>query len=857
MSAVAAGEMGSAFFDSRFTPGTLLAGRYRIVGRLGRGGMGEVYRADDLKLGQAVALKFLPETFARDPKWLRRFNDEVRIARDVAHPNVCRTYDIVEADGEHFISMEFVDGEDLSSLLRRIGRLPQDKAIEIARQLCAGLAAAHDRGVLHRDLKPANVMLDGRGRVRITDFGIAALAEEMHQKDARSGTPAYMAPEQLAGEAASVRSDIYSLGLVLYEVFTGKEAYHADSVAELQRMQQSGTFTTPSTLVRDLDPLVERVIMRCLERSPHDRPSSAIAVAAALPGGDPLAMALAAGETPSPEMVAQAGQSGGLRPAVALTLLIALVFLLVVSIVAKQRHSLLSLSPVEKTPEVIVDRANQLLNSFGYTDKPFDHDLSMVENDGYLSYIDETDKSSGRWSRLSSGQPSALFFQYRTSDSALAAWQEPGRVRWSDPPIDAAGMTRMRLDPAGRLRSFIAVPPVVEKDDEGAAATTSSPAAVFDWSAALAGAGLDLTTLHSIAPQRTPPVYCDQRAAWTGTWPGTSDELRVEAGAFAGRLVYFDVLGPWDDPSAGGNGEDAWLVASMLLGVPVIAMLLAYRNLRANRGDRRGATRLAMYVAGISFLDHLFNAHHPPAIDALFALAQAFTRSAGYGVMCWILYIAIEPYARRFWPHAIISWSRLLSGRFRDPMVGRDVLIGCLGGAVQFLVSEVLPHAMQWFGHPPYRPASGNLDVLLGARHVVGLIFSAQSALGFFIGLFVLLLIFRIVLRKPWLAMIGLLIFLSAALTGGFSSDWEEMIGGLGLTLTLVVLLVRFGLLTLLVSTAVTTVLWGASTTFDFSHWWAGPGIWGPLMVLALAGFGFWVSLAGQPLFKDELAAAR
>src|SRR5262245_52433167 len=145
----------SSIDDSRFTPGTLLAGRFRIVGRLGRGGMGEVYRADDLRLGQAVALKFLPEAFANDPRWLRRFNDEVRIARDVAHPNVCRTYDIVESDGEHFITMEYVDGEDLSSLLRRIGRLPQHKAIEIARQLCAGLAAAHDKGVLHRDLKPA------------------------------------------------------------------------------------------------------------------------------------------------------------------------------------------------------------------------------------------------------------------------------------------------------------------------------------------------------------------------------------------------------------------------------------------------------------------------------------------------------------------------------------------------------------------------------------------------------------------------------------------------------------------------------------------------------------------------------
>ncbi|HET7745817.1 MAG TPA: serine/threonine-protein kinase, partial [Vicinamibacteria bacterium] len=161
--------------DARFVPGTVLRDRYRIVGLLGKGGMGEVYRADDLKLGQAVALKFLPESLSGDPERRERFYNEVRTAREVTHPAVTRVHDIDEVDGHVFLSMEYVDGEDLGSLLRRIGRLPQDKAVEIARQVCAGLAAAHDKGVLHRDLKPENVMLDGRGRARITDFGLAGL----------------------------------------------------------------------------------------------------------------------------------------------------------------------------------------------------------------------------------------------------------------------------------------------------------------------------------------------------------------------------------------------------------------------------------------------------------------------------------------------------------------------------------------------------------------------------------------------------------------------------------------------------------------------------------------------------------
>jgi serine/threonine-protein kinase len=198
----------------RYIPGTVLAERYRMVGLLGRGGMGEVYRAEDLKLGQTVALKFLPRDVERDPDRLGRFLTEVRMSLRVTHPNVCRVYDIAEAGGRHFLSMEYVDGEDLASLLRRIGRLPEDKAVEIARQLCAGLQAAHDEGVLHRDLKPANVMIDGRGRAKITDFGLAGATEGISGAEARAGTPQYMAPEQTSGGTLSRQTDIYSLGLV-------------------------------------------------------------------------------------------------------------------------------------------------------------------------------------------------------------------------------------------------------------------------------------------------------------------------------------------------------------------------------------------------------------------------------------------------------------------------------------------------------------------------------------------------------------------------------------------------------------------------------------------------------------------
>ena len=342
---------------ARFGPGDILGGRYRIVSLLGKGGMGEVYRADDLTLEQPVALKFLPDAWSKNPDAIARFRNEVRVARQVSHPNVCRVYDLGEVEGLWFLSMEYVDGEDLGSLLRRIGRLPADKALEIARKLCAGLAAAHDKGILHRDLKPANIMLDRRGQVLLTDFGLAGLAGEISASDITSGTPAYMAPEQLAGEEVTVRSDIYSLGLVLYEIFSGKLPFESDTLAGLQRARKETSPESLTNLVRDLDATVERVILRCLQAKPALRPASAIAVAAALPGGDPLAAALAAGETPSPEMVVAAGEGAGFSPRVAIALFVLILAGIALSCAITIRRSALDLAAPRYSPEVLREKA--------------------------------------------------------------------------------------------------------------------------------------------------------------------------------------------------------------------------------------------------------------------------------------------------------------------------------------------------------------------------------------------------------------------------------------------------------------------------------------------------------------------
>jgi len=268
----------SAADDSRFPPGTVLAGRYRVVNPLGKGGMGEVYRADDLKLGVPVALKLLPAAVEGDPHRLSLLFDELKVARQITHANVCRVYDLAEADGVHLLSMEYIDGEDLNSLLRRIGRLPGDKAVEIGLQICSGLAAVHEAGMLHRDLKPANLMLDGEGRARITDFGLATLSDSVHGVAIRSGTPAYMAPEQHAGREVSRRSDIFALGLVLYEIFTGRRPFERVATEE-------AAVTAPSSLVLGFDPGIEKAILDCLAFDPADRPSSVEQVGEALAAG--------------------------------------------------------------------------------------------------------------------------------------------------------------------------------------------------------------------------------------------------------------------------------------------------------------------------------------------------------------------------------------------------------------------------------------------------------------------------------------------------------------------------------------------------------------------------------------------
>jgi serine/threonine-protein kinase len=847
----------------RFAPGEVLGERYRIIGLLGRGGMGEVYRADDLKLGQAVALKFLPESPAAPGQadadatvMADRFRAEVRNARQVSHPNVCRVYDLGEIEGRLFLSMEYVDGEDLATLLKRIGRLPPAKALEIARQLCAGLAAAHDKGLLHRDLKPSNIMIDGQGHARITDFGLAVRPEDELAEGRVVGTPAYMSPEQLAGRAATVKSDLYALGLVLYEIFTGKKAFEAATLAEWKRKHAQETPTAPSSHIADVDPAVERVILRCLEKDPRQRPASALAVAAALPGGDPLAAALAAGETPSPELVAAAGETEGLQPRVAVAWLACVIIELVAACVLSNKVYMTTVVPLPNPPDALAAKARELVQQFGYTTPPVDSASNLTYDYDYLRYIEDHDKSPNRWEQLKSGNPSAIEFWYRESPRYLHAQDlfggpVNGEVLPNDPARDVSGMTYAVLAPSGRLEYFEAVPPQVDS------AKGAAPAA--DWPALFKAAGLDMAQFKPTEPEWMPPQGSDTRAAWTGAAPGRAGvPLRVEAAAYRGKPVNFQLVWPWTRPErmqpypvTVQQRVGITVLLALFLAVLIGGVLLARRNLRLGRGDRRGAFRLAVFVLVLLMLAWGITAHHLPTPYEFGQFVQGTSFALFLAASVWLLYIGLEPYVRRRWPNSIISWSRVLAGQFRDPLVGRDVLIGVALGVGMCLIELLENFAEGWFGRFPPEPLTLYLSPLLGAREMIGQLFRLVSselfaALAFFFLLFLL----RLLLRKDWLAAaVFVLVFVAIlALPGSY-----PLVDAVFMVLTfgsVIFTLMRFGLFPLVAFLIASDALFDFPHTTHLSAWYAGSTYLSVLLVLALAVYSFRVSLAGRPIFS-------
>jgi len=525
-----------------------------------------------------------------------------------------------------------------------------------------------------------------------------------------------------------------------------------------------------------------------------------------------------------------------MRPALAVACLVAIIggtFALV-----PLTQSLVRSVPMPKPPAALADRAAEILIKLGHTGPVVDTAYGFDSSQWRMKHVEDTDKSVDRWNKISEWRPSPVRFWYRTSPRPLIP-RPSDDLSPEQPPLEVSGMATVFLDPQGRLTGLAVDPPQREEE-------TATPAAakLTDWSVLFAEAGLDPTLLSPSPPRWTPDNYCDERAAWEGRYATQPDvPIRIEAGAYRGVPTFLNNM----------------IALSILIALVLGGALLARRNLKLRRCDRSGADRLALACFCLLTLSWLLLINHVAdfsgEFDRLFILiGKALVAVA----VMWMWYVALEPYVRRRWPHALVSWSRLLAGRLRDPLVGRDVL----AGGVFALGLSFVPSIHRWvwhaLGQAVPQPAFWNWNLFLGPRFQIGQ-FLEVSAVFFALLILFLFLGLRLLLRREWLAFLAV-IGLAAVLTFANAPADEP----LAMTLLSVVfdalfwivialVLVRYGLL------ALVFLLWfffgplAIPAMFGLSGWQSEASWTAILFITAVTVYGFHTALAGRSLFRDDL----
>jgi serine/threonine protein kinase len=760
----------SPFIRSETIPGTVLARRFRIASFVGRGGMGEVYRAEDLKLNQTVALKMLPLELTKDPAWLSRFLLEVRTARTVTHPNVCRVHDIFDATTKsgiefQFLTMEYVDGEDLSSLMRRSGRLPAPKALEIAGQITTGLAAVHNHGIIHRDIKPANVLIDARGQAKLVDFGLAVITGA-HGAAELAGTPGYIAPEILRGESYSVRSDLYSLGVLLVELFTGNVVSDPSKIEPTILHKYSAEFPDVSS----------RVIVRCLATDPSERPSTTAEILKVLPVDNPLEAALARGEIPSPELVAAAGSSEPLSRPKALALFLAIIICLIGTWLAAPFGSFLGVATPLLSPAQMEKESRLDLNVFGYSSQNIPHVSILTNNEQLLDYLSY--KPVAQKLAISTIGQGSLVLTYRQSPTqsllpksivnGIAGSEESSFASSMDPVPLLPDMALVQMDSNGHILQFLANP---HRGPATAAQASESAQSGPDWSQVVKATGLDHASLQEIASgthteTAAPPFAFTEYRRWRGNYPGHPENpVTLEAAAWGKRVNWIDVRTPWNQvtTATGMPAIEKAGISAIILASLVLAVLVARRNLQLGRGDLRSAFRLAAFSTSLTFLGILASWHSDDgtATDRIqwTLLQSASALSVGAGI--WLAYIAIEPFARRHIPRLLVTSSQLLQGRWRSPLIGREMLFGFMLAAVSTLLFQ-LTHAWTWRHLTGASLNTAPAGFLAGGQQAVYSIAWHISSMPKVVAQYaVLFVVLRVLLRRPLAASIAFFLCMS------------------------------------------------------------------------------------------------
>jgi serine/threonine-protein kinase len=412
-------------------------------------------------------------------------------------------------------------------------------------------------------------------------------------------------------------------------------------------------------------------------------------------------------------------------------------------------------------------------------------------------------------------------------------------------------MIHVSLDSRGRLTSLEAIPP--ERVE-----STASPQN-FDWKTLFDAAGFDFAQFQAAQPTWNSLAASDTRAAWTGKWPGTNRDLRIEAAAFQGKPVYFALIGPWthpqrmqpEEPSAGKKfGNVLGLI--LLISLIVFSSLLARRNYRQGRGDRDGAAHLAKVVFILLIGLWALRTHHVADFGELETLILTTSTALFLSGITFVLYLAAEPYVRKFWPHSIISWSRLLAGRVRDPLVGRDVLFGVVLGVVWVSIFKIDSLILARMGAAPNLYSTDFLD---GTRRALGAwLYQVPSSILGTLEFFFLALGLKVLLRRDWIAAIAFVALFSALQSAGSKYPWVDVPVTIVVYSIAVLIIYRFGLISVACAVFTVDLLANVPFTADLSAWYMSTSIFALLSVIGLAIWGFHTSLAGEPLWKPDVS---
>lgn len=842
--------------NERFSRGVKLARSYVIEKYLGGGAVGDVYLAHDLNLTRQVALK-VPRRSHPDFAILKdNLFTEVKRAQVVTHPNVCRVYEVaVDHDRDLvLLSMELLKGKTLDEILvRPDDYLSRNRKLRLVHDLCAGVAAIHEKGLIHRDFKPANVMVDSNGGAKILDFGLAAWTEELI--DPTEGTFLYKAPEQFHGGRITRQTDLFSLGLVLYEIFLGElpkigealpsslEEIREQRAIVRRRLDQAidqGLAIPGETRKLPIEPPLAQEIRQCLQEESGERPGSTEEIARVLPPPPPFIPVQVRRLLKEPEK--------SLSPRAAWAGLAAtLLGLLLVALLSQWTQPTQAALSGEPPAELEV-RAHEILARLGF--------------DGT-----QKDRLSGFTYDLDPERP--VRFWYRQSPRRLAPWRWGSAFhRYEDPPFSTPGEVGVQLDPQGRLVRLDAVPQERTDEQHGG----PSAAGNVDWRPLLTAAGFDLDRLQPTVSEWVPPVFADRRAAWIPAGSDTSmGPYRIEAAALQGRPVAFRALSPDPiPPRLEANAEEerrgpstlSTLFQELGFGGLVLGVVwLARRRLREQVADRPAAFRLAVFVFGARTLVGLLGSHHswsPLEFDLTLAV---FSRALLSAALIWIIYIAVEPWVRYYSPDLAASWIRLMYRQWSDPLVGRDLLAGGLFGLAILLWARLYVLVPSGLGLTP--PRLDRLSTLVGmlAQDQIELQMEALSGVPRGLGVAVyalvhsvllvfllvtVLILLRRILVRAWLSRSVAFVLYMVMIFPRAGDPLLDLAAVTGVTILWFTVLFRFGFLATVTATAFAWVLSSHPLTLDPTSWAFETALVPLLLTLGISLWGFWASLGDQ-----------